>query len=74
MNENYIATINRIIKTIEKIDALRDGALSELMEIARRAETDCSGKCAAYLKVAKEEFSEFYFEEAMAALEKALKC
>jgi hypothetical protein len=74
MNENYIATINRIIKTIEKIDAMRDGALSELMEIARRAETDCTRKCASYLSVAKEELGDFYFEEAVTALEKALKC
>ena len=74
MSENYIATVKRIIKTIERIDALRDGALSELMEIARRAETDCSRKCASYLSVAKEELGDFYFEEAITALEKALKC
>ena len=74
MNEKYINTAERIIKTIEKIDALRDAALIDLMELARNAEVDCSRKCASYLSVAKEELSDFYFEEAITALEKALKC
>jgi hypothetical protein len=74
MNEKYINTAERIIKVIEKIDALRDAALIDLMELARNAETDCTRKCASYLNVAKEELGDFYFEEALAALEKALKC
>ena len=74
MNEKYINTAERILKTIEKIDSLRDAAMLDLMELTRNAAVDCSGKCTAYLKVAEEEFSEFYFEEAITALEKALKC
>lgn len=74
MNEKHIAAAQRILNTIEKVDALRDAVMLDLMELARNAQVDCNTKCASYLSVAKEEFGDFYFEEAITALEKALKC
>lgn len=67
-------TVERIRKTIEKMDLFRDLILEDFADILRnpgKAGLTLKENC--YINAAATEFKDFYFEDAIAALEIALK-
>lgn len=67
-------TVERIRKTIEKMDLFRDLILEDFADILRnpgKAGLTLKENC--YITAAAAEFKDFYFENATASLEFALK-
>lgn len=75
MDAKTIKKINATIEQIEKMSRLRDSIENMIATLIIEAERDENFDSIAYIRLeeAEQAFTEFYFEDAIAALEIALK-
>lgn len=75
MDAKTIKKINATIEQIEKMSRLRDSIENMIATLIIEAERDENFDCIAYIRLeeAEQAFTDFYFEDAIVALEKAVK-